>query len=128
MVEKDRVMENSRLGTKILIEIERLILNSCSTKNKSRELHKAILKKYYNAADITIDYKRNRVTMDIVIDDQDYSHSKVNTVIATVPMNLSFKSICNLLRSCLEQDVKSLAFYARLLRDYANKDVTYMAI
>ncbi|WP_350289194.1 hypothetical protein [uncultured Croceitalea sp.] len=121
-------MENSRLGTKILIEIERLILNSCSTKNKSRELHKAILKKYYNAADITIDYKRNRVTMDIVIDDQDYSHSKVNTVIATVPMNLSFKSICNLLRSCLEQDVKSLAFYARLLRDYANKDVTYMAI
>ncbi len=121
-------MENSRLGTKILLEIERLILNSCSTKKKSRELHKAILKKYYNAVDICIDYRRNRIKMDVVINDSDYKHTKINTAIATIPMNLSFKSICNLLRSCLEKDVKSLAFYARLLREYANKDVTYMAI
>lgn len=124
-------MENSRLGTKILLETENLILNSCSTSafsKKSKELHSAILKKYYNAADITIDYHRNRVSMDIVIDDQDYSPAKVNTIIATVPMSLSFKSICNLLKSCLEEDVKSLAFYARLLRNYANKDVTFMAI
>lgn len=121
-------MENSRLGTRILLETERLILNSCSKNKKSRELHKAIIKKYYNASDICIDYNRNRITMDVVVDDQDYRHSKINTAIATVPMSLSFQSICNLLRSCLEQDVKSLAFYARLLRDYANKDVTYMAL
>ena len=124
-------MENSRLGTKILMETENLITNSCAESafsKKSKELHAAILKKYYNAAAITIDYHRNRVTMDIVIDDQDYSPAKVNTIIATVPMNLSFKSICNLLKSCLEEDVKSLAFYARLLRNFANKDVTFMAI
>ena len=121
-------MENSRLGTKILLETERLILNSCSTKKKSRELHKAILKKYYNAVDINIDYSKHRVTMDVIVNDEDYKHTQVNTAIATIPMILSFKSICNLLRSCLEQDVKSLAFYDRLLRDYANKDVTYMAI
>lgn len=121
-------MENSKLGTKILLETERLILNSCSKKKKSRELHQAILKKYYNAADVIIDYSRQRITMDVVINNEDYNPSTVNTVIATVPMNLSFKSICNLLHSCLEEDVKSLAFYARLLRDYANKDVTYMAI
>ena len=121
-------MENSRLGTKILIETERLILKSCSSEKKSRDLHKAILKKYYNAADITIDYSRGRIAMDVVINDEDYKHGKINMVIETIPMNLSFKSICNLLRSCLEKDVKSLAFYARLLRDYANKDVTYMAI
>ena len=66
--------------------------------------------------------------MDIVINNQEYNPSKVNTVIATVPMNLSFKSICNLLRSCLESDVKSLAFYARILKDFANKDVTFMAL
>ena len=124
-------MENSRLGTKILMETENLITNSCAESTlskKSKELHAAILKKYYNAAAITIDYHRHRVAMDIVINDQDYSPAEVNTIIATVPMNLSFKSICNLLKSCLEEDVKSLAFYARLLRNFANKDVTFMAI
>ena len=124
-------MENSRLGTKILMETERLILNSCSepvTSNETKELHSEILKKYYNAADVIIDYHRHRVNMDIVIDDQDYSHSKLNTVIATMPMNISFKDIYNLLKSCLEKDVKSLAFYARLLRHYAHKDIAFMAI
>ena len=120
-------MKNSRLSTRILMETERLILNSCTKTKRSRELHKVILKKYYNAADVTIDYTRHRVAMDIVIDNNAFNPSKVNTIIATVPMNLSFKNICNLLRSCLEEDIKSLAFYARLLKDYANKDITFMA-
>lgn len=124
-------MENSRLGTRILMETERLILNSCSKSvfsKKSTELHSAILKKYYNAADVNIDYERHRVNMDVVLCDNEYDPKKVNLVIATLPVNLSFKDIYFLLKSCLEKDVKSLAFYARLLRDYANKDVTYMAI
>ncbi|GMN10357.1 hypothetical protein MTsPCn9_31770 [Croceitalea sp. MTPC9] len=124
-------MENSRLGTRILMETERLILDSCSKSvisKKSKELHSAILKKYYNAADVIIDYHRRRVNMDVVICDKEYDPKKVNLVITTLPVNLSFKDICLLLKSCLEKDVKSLAFYARLLRDYANKDTTYMAI
>lgn len=124
-------MENSRLGTRILMETEDLILNSCSEtmiSKKSKELHSVILKKYYNAADVVIDYHRNRVNMDLVLCDKQYDPKKVNTVIATIPANLSFKNICQLLRSCLEKDVKSLAFYARLLREYANKDTTFMAI
>lgn len=125
------VMKNSKLGTRILMETERLILNSCSksgVSKKSKELHSAILKKYYNAAHVTIDYKRHRVNMDVVLCDKEYDPKKVNLVIATLPVNLSFKDIYFLLKSCLEKDVKSLAFYARLLRDYANKDITCMAI
>ncbi len=124
-------MENSRLGTRILMETERLILNSCSKSKlskKSKELHSAILRKYYNAADVNIDYDRQRINMDIVLCDKNYDPKKVNTVISTMPLSLSFKDIYFILKSCLEKDVKSLAFYARLLREYANKDVTYMAL
>ncbi|MFD2588843.1 hypothetical protein ACFSQJ_18095 [Croceitalea marina] len=124
-------MENSRLGTRILMETERLILNSCSKSKlskKSKELHSAILRKYYNAADVNIDYDRQRINMDVVLCDKNYDPKKVNLVISTMPLSLSFKDIYFLLKSCLEKDVKSLAFYARLLREYANKDVTYMAL
>ena len=124
-------MENSRLGTKILMETEQLILNSCSkpmTCKQSKELHAAILKKYYNAADVSIDYDRHRVKMDVILCNQDFDSKKANLIIATLPVNLFFNNISFLLKSCLEKDAKSLAFYMRLLRDYANKDVTYMAI
>ena len=68
-------MENSRLGVRILMDIEGLISQSCNSGNLSKSfqnLHKLILKKHYNATDVSIDYHRHRVKMELILDDKDY--------------------------------------------------------
>lgn len=119
-------METSRLTTRILMEIERLIARSCSDTEVSlqyQDLHKVLLRKHYNAADVSIDYSRHRVKMDIIVSDTDYDPSTINVALRTVPVNLFFKNLFDFLKSCLEKDVKSLAFYSRLLMQYNNQNV-----
>ena len=119
-------METSRLTTRILTETEKLISQSCEENpfdKKSVDLHKLLLKKYYNAADVTIDYERHRINMDVIISEEDYDPKTVNLALATVPVNIFFKNLCDFLKSCLEKDVKSLAFYARILMQYTNKNM-----
>jgi hypothetical protein len=120
-------MENSTLPIRIRTEIENLISKSCANQqatDKFESLHVALLKKYYNAADVTIDYHRRRVEMDIVMDDTQYDPQKVNTYIPTLHANLLFKNLKDFLKSCIEMDAKSLGFYAGLLRTFTKKDVT----
>lgn len=120
-------MENSTLRMKITTEIENLISNSCATQqatDKFKNLHIALLKKYYNAADVSIDYHRKRVKMDIVLDDSQYDPQKVNTYIPTLHANLLYKNLRQFLKSCIEKDTKSLGFYASLLRTFTKKDIT----
>jgi hypothetical protein len=119
-------MENSTLRIRIKTEIENLISKSCANQQSTKKyetLHVALLKKYYNAADVSIDYHRKRVAMDIVIDDKYYHPTKVNTRIPTLHANLLFKNLKDFLRSCIEMDTKSLGFYAGLIRTFAKKDV-----
>ncbi|RNC92040.1 MAG: hypothetical protein ED555_02715 [Allomuricauda sp.] len=123
-------METSRLTTRILTETEKLISQSCETNapdKKSIDLHKLLLKKYYNAADVTIDYERHRIQMDVIISEEDYDPKTVNLALATVPVNLFFKNLAVFLKSCLERDVKSLAFYARILLQYTNRNMALPA-
>ena len=120
-------MENSSLRGRILKEIEHLI--SLSTPNRKvpkrfENLHVAILKKYYNAADVSIDYHRKRVAMEIVMDDKDYDPKKVNLCVPTLHANLFFRNLTDFLKSCLENDHSSIAFYAGLLRSFGKKDAT----
>ena len=120
-------MENSTLRMKIKTEIEGLISKSCADQkatDKFETLHIALLKKYYNAADVSIDYHRKRVALDIVMDDGQYDPQKVNTHIPTLHANLLFKNLKDFLKSCVEMDAKSLGFYAGLLRTFTKKDVT----
>mgnify|MGYP003635706061 FL=1 len=124
-------MENSSLKRRVLSEIESLITRSCPNRNvpqKFKNLHVAILKKYYNASDVSIDYHRKRVAMDIIIDDGLYDPKKVNMYIPTLHANLLFKNLNDFLKASLDNDHKSLAFYASLLRSYEHKDITLMAV
>ncbi len=119
-------MENSTVKKKITAEIESLISKSCTNQKSTdqfKSLHEAILKKYYNAADITIDYHRKRVEMDIVIDDTYYNPKKVNTYLPTLHANLIFKNLKDFLKSCIEKDAKSIGFYASLLRSFTKNDM-----
>lgn len=124
-------MENSTLRLKITREIENLISKSCSnpqTTDKFNTLHVALLKKFYNATDVSIDYHRKRVELDIVMDDEKYDPQKVNTNIPTLHANLLFKNLKDFLNSCIEIDAKSLGFYAGLLRSFSKKDATLTVV
>ncbi len=120
-------MEKSSLSGRILVEIESLISRSCTKgriSKKSQKLHEVIVKKHYNAAEVSIDYHRKRIALDIIMDDTCYDPQKVNTNVPTLHANLLFQNLCDFLKSCLETDKKSLAFYSGVLQSYTRKDIT----
>ena len=124
-------MGNSRLATRILMEMENLITKSSANPNitsRFQDLHKSLLRKHYNAADVEIDYNRHRIKMDVVFSDSEYDPKTINTVVSTIPVNLFYEHLTSFLKTCLAKDVKSLAFYARLLKQYSNKDISFMPV
>lgn len=121
-------MKKSKLRGRILMELENLISLSCKNAKRSKkyeQLHVAILKKYYNATDVTIDYHRNRIAMNIVMDDKIYNPREVNTYLPTLHTNLLFNSLKKFLRSCIEKDDKSIGFYAQLLNTFTSQETKY---
>lgn len=113
-------MKKSKLKGKILRDFENLIALSCSNfteSEKYQQLHVALLKKYYNAADVAIDYRRHRVMMDVVTDNGSFAAGRINTFLPLMPMNLSFDNLCGFLNSCITKDEKSIGFYAQLMKN-----------
>ena len=116
-------MENSNLRGRIPYEIENLITTSRLKKNVSlqfKNLHIAILKKHYNASEVSIDYHRRRIVMEIVMNDTDYDPKTVNLNLPTLHTNLWFRNLCDFLKLCINSDSKSLSFYENLLSSYTN--------
>ncbi len=123
-------MENSSLRTRVLMEIENLIIRSCPKQKvplKFENLHVAILKNHYNAADVVFDYHRGRVELEIVMDDSDYDPKKVNLSVPTLHANLWFRNLRDFLKTCIDNDSKSVAFYAGLLHSYQCNEITLVA-
>lgn len=124
-------MENSNLKGRILNEMEILIAQSCPKHKVTIDyetLHIAILQNHYNATDVSIDYHRRRVEMELVMDDHDYDPKTVNLYMPTIHANLWFKNLRDFLKSCIDYDNRSLAFYAGLLRSYSGKNLPLMKV
>lgn len=118
-------MENSKLKKRIVGEMNKVISASCvehKTTEKFKDLHMAILKRYYNAIDVKIDYHRKRVVMDIIMDDTNYDSKKMNTYLQTFNANIFFRNLQDFLKSCIEKDDRSTAYYARLLKSLKGKN------
>ncbi len=118
-------MENPRWKRRILSEIESLVAQSFPKQKVPQNvamLHVALVKNHYNAAAVNIDYHRRRIEMDIVMDDQAYKPGAVNTDIPILRANLWFRNLGDFLKSCLDKDNRSLAFYASLLKSYHQSD------
>lgn len=118
-------MEKTWLRAKIISEFKDLITLSCSNQKmirKFQDLHITILKKHYNAVDIFIDYHRNRIYMDIVLDDSFYNSRKVILNMPVVKTNLWYSNLFTFLKTCVEKDDKSIAFYASLLQAYKKEN------
>ncbi len=118
-------MENQNLRGRITTELDSLITHSCKRgkgRGKFRTLHHLLIKKHYNATDVAIDYKRKRVIMDVVLSDLNYEPGKINMNLPTLRVNLLFGNLREFLKSCVETDNKSLAFYAWMLQSYDRKE------
>lgn len=118
-------MENSKLSGRIILEMENLIALSCPKQKVNQNfepLHVDLIKKHYNAAEVSIDYHRRRVEMDLVLNDKDYDPKTVNLYMPTLHVNLWFRDLCDFLKSCIDRDTKSIAFYASLIRSFKGKD------
>lgn len=111
------------------MELESLISRSCAkskmTKN-FQSLHRAVIKNHYNATDVSIDYHRKRIAMDIVMNEKDYDPQKINLKLPTLYTNLFFNNLCEFLKSCIDRDNRSLSFYASLLKSYTKKEEDFV--
>ena len=121
-------MKNSQLNERIIMELELLIKKSCGEKQKSKkftQLHIALLKKHYNAAEVSIDYHRHRIEMAVLADDSSYIPDKLNINLPIIYTNLLFGNLRIFLHSCIEEDGKSLGFYAQLLNNFRKEKEVY---
>ncbi|SNR26589.1 hypothetical protein SAMN04488009_0524 [Maribacter sedimenticola] len=117
-------MEKSNLRERVLVELEKLISLSCKNPTASKryqQLHIALLKKYYNATNVTIDYHRHRIQMEVIQDESVYDPKRVNTYLPTIYTNLLFKNLRSFLATCIEKDNKSVGFYSQLLKMFGTK-------
>lgn len=124
-------METLNVKSRILMEMEKLIARSSAKGKMTKRIqsfHEAIIKKHYNASDVVIDYHRHRVKMNIVMDENGYDPKTVNMNLVILPMNLFFKNLREFLKSCLERDPKSIAFYAKLITDLSSSKKIQMAV
>lgn len=118
-------MENSNLKKRIQGEMNKVISTSCSQRLTTQEfnnLHVALVKRYYNAVNVFIDYHRKRVLMDVILDDTLYNPKTINVNLPTFKANLLYNNLKDFLKSCLEKDNRSMAFYARLLASLKQND------
>ena len=120
-------MKKEKLRERVLVELEKLISLSCKNPNGSRkyeQLHVALLKKYYNATNVIIDYHRHRIKMEVIQDDSLYDPKTINTYLPIIYTNLLFNSLCKFLNSCVEKDNKSIGFYSHLLNSFRKSNNT----
>ncbi|MFS4493763.1 hypothetical protein [Maribacter sp. 2308TA10-17] len=74
--------------------------------------HKMLIRISYKAADISIDYKRKRVYMNVIAEDKYYDLETLNHPFApTMSVNLVYKDLNTFLKTCVIEDVEGLNYY-----------------
>lgn len=101
----------------LLDEVKNLISYSIShnhDKSDFKTMHRAIIKKYFEAKNVEINYREQTVAMQIPVGKRQYT-------------NITFEcqEIERFLKACLRKDEKSLGFYQEVLNHYS--DITHAA-
>lgn len=74
--------------------------------------HKMLIRISYKAADISIDYKRKRVYMNVIAEDKYYDLETLNHPFApTMSVNLVYKDLNTFLKTCVIEDAEGLNYY-----------------
>lgn len=97
--------------SRILEEVKNFISYSCRsvTTDLSRAdtFYRAIIKKYFNAEDVDIRHSEKEIFMTLQNKKGD-----------CVPVNMDYIDLESFLKSCIEDDLRSLAFYQNMLGYY----------
>jgi len=104
-------MKTSYQTGTILNEMENLIAYSCQSSDISTEkfdtFHSALIKKHFGALEANINRETKTLELKVAVRENNYAH-----------INITYKSLENFLKSCLEDDLGSLAFYQNMLTFY----------
>src|SRR5690606_3362811 len=97
----------------IIDEVKNLISYSIANKQEDKEkfenLHKAVIKKYFDARDIKINYLTQTIDLQLPMSNSNY------TAITFECLDLN-----NFLQSLLKKDEQSLFYYQNLLNNYSS--------
>src|SRR5680860_290083 len=95
----------------IIDEVKNLISSSITNPEvenaKFEDLHRSIIKRYFDARDIKIDYKAQTIDLKLPMSNSKYT-------------NITFEclELSGFLQSCIRSDEESLYFYQNLLAHY----------
>lgn len=97
--------------TVILDEVNSLVSYSCNegtgTENTFTSLHKGIIKMYFEAKKVEIDYSQGVISAEIPISATEYTM-----------VSFEYKDLESFLRSCIKKDKRSLTYYQNVLTYY----------
>ncbi|MUP42178.1 hypothetical protein [Christiangramia aestuarii] len=95
----------------IIDEVKNLISYSITQKDTNKSefhtLHRAIIKKYFEAKHVNIDYKEQTIDLKLPVGQKKYTS-----------ITFECQDIERFLKSCLKKDEKSLFFYQSLLNQF----------
>ncbi|APG60416.1 hypothetical protein [Christiangramia salexigens] len=102
---------NTTTNPEIIDEIKNLISHSVNEDNFENPdfqmMHRAIIKKYFDAKKVSINYKEATVDMKLPVGNKQYT-------------NITFECqhLGRFLKSCIKKDEKSLFFYQNILSQF----------
>ncbi len=95
----------------IIDEVKNLISFSITNPEvenpKFEDLHRSIIKRYFDGRDIKIDYKAQTVNLKLPMSNSKYT-----------PITFECPDLIGFLQSCLRSDEESLYFYQNMLAQY----------
>ena len=105
------VIMSTTTPTAIIDEVKNLISFSITNPEvenaKFEDLHKSIIKRYFEARDIKIDYKAQTIDLKLPMSNSKYTH-----------ITFECLDLNSFLQSCIRPDEESLYFYQNLLANY----------
>lgn len=95
----------------ILDEVNNLVSYSCNEgtgkENTFVSLHKGIIKIYFEAKKVEIDYSKNLISAEIPVSATEYTM-----------VSFEYQDLESFLKSCIKKDKRSLTFYQNVLTYY----------
>lgn len=98
----------------ILMDLKLLIDISCLESEEPTlfELfHEMLVRMSYRATNVSIDYARKRVYMNVLAEDESYDAELVNEFAETMSVNIGYTDLNTFLKSCILEDLEGLNQY-----------------
>lgn len=96
----------------ILDEVNSLVSQSCSEgtgcANRFTSLHKGIIKMYFEAKEVEIDYRKGIISAEIPVSATEYT-----------TVSFEYQDLERFLKSCIKKDKRSLTYYQNVLTYYS---------